>query len=85
MTRYSGNTATAVEWTFGGEGTTAKVYVDDELGRHICIASLSLSTNELRHLLTGIERRRDELEQPPLFGEAEDQGDTNVRWLPPQP
>lgn len=83
--RHSGNTATAINQTYGGEGVTIKVYVHDEVGRFVTVTSLSLSTRDLENHLDGIRRRRIELDNPTLFAPDPDDGSTNVRWLPPQP
>lgn len=83
--RHSGNVATVIDQTYGGEGATVKLYVHDELGRFVTVASLSFSRTELEALQTGVMRRRIELDNPTLFEPEPDDGRANVRWLPPQP
>lgn len=65
--RHSGNTASVIDTTYGGEGCTMRIYVHDEVGRFVTVATLSLGTKEVAARLEGIQARRDELEQGVLF------------------
>lgn len=60
--RHSGNTATVVDCSYGGEGVTLKIYVDDEVGRFVTVTSLSLGLKDLHKLVEGVHRRRAELD-----------------------
>lgn len=65
--RHSGNIGHVINQTYGGEGVTMKVYVYDEVGRFVTVASLALGEKEVQHHLDGIAIRKRELEQPGLF------------------
>jgi len=64
---HSGNTATVVDVTYGGEGCTARIYVHDELQRFVTVARVSFSTKDLTVMLDGVLKRRAELDQATLF------------------
>ena len=83
--RHSGNVASRIDQTYGGEGVTLKVYVHDELGRFVTVASLSLGLKEVEAMVSGITQRRAELDTLPLFELDPGEGGGNVRWLPPKP
>lgn len=59
--------ARVVEWTYGGEGVTFKLYVYTSDGKICEVCYLALGLNELLNHRDGVLRRRDELEQGSLW------------------
>jgi hypothetical protein len=80
----NGNYGTVISTKPEVESVTLKVYVHTREGRFVTATELRVSEQYLRALLARIQTHRDAVGQP-MLPPWDQEGDDNVRWLPPQP